>query len=344
MGMLVRSDFKKGLAADMHTWYWESAEKHYKKKPSIIPDICDLSITKEEIKGGFYQGTSAIAARKLLKVDNYGTIKQDNPQEGFTVYGKVKQAGLEIVVPRELSRDWHRTSDFIQKYMKDNGAQMVENAKLDIILDFFNYGGYTAGYADAFNNDDAEIGLSTYSSPNLIYDGSPLFARTALHTAKNSSTYLNAVAITTAGVATAIGNGVNFANAATMWNLLTSTNAKMENGQPFDNTEGVFILTHQNNKMDWDALNNSTLNPDNAANASNPLQGVFSKIVGTPLINTSTFSFMGRKYLIKAYFSEPYFDIYEKKNPNQKVGQILMDYVTFVPNWRFGVTNNAPQS
>jgi hypothetical protein len=125
MAMITRSDFPKGLSADMHTWYWEAAEKYYKKTPSIIPDICNLNITKDDIKGGFYQGTSAIAARKLLKLSNYGTIAQDNPQEGYTVYGKVKQAGIEIVVPREMSRDWHRTGDFLKKYMKDNGALMV---------------------------------------------------------------------------------------------------------------------------------------------------------------------------------------------------------------------------
>jgi hypothetical protein len=171
-----------------------------------------------------------------------------------------------------------------------------------------------------------------------------MFTQAASHTAKNGSTYANAVAVTTGGAATNIANGVNFANATTMYNLLTSTNAKMENGQPFDNTDGIIVLTHTNNELDWKALNNSTLNPDNSNNTSNPLQGVFKRIIGTSLLNTNTESVMFRKPLISAYFSEPYFDIYEKKNPNQKVGQIIMDYVAFCPNFRFGVTNNAPTS
>ena len=340
MGM-TRLDFINGMTADMHTWYWEGAESFYKGYQKQYPDLAVIKNIKE-IKGAYHKTTSAVGAQELADLDDYGVASPDNPQEGYTVYGLKKVKAKVIDVPRILSRDWFRTADFIKTYMKENGAKMVETTKEKIVANMYRYSGYTSGNK-VFNNDSADANLTT-GYTNFIYDGKPWIALSGNnHTAKDANTYYNGLAVTT-NSASGQANGVNFTNALTMWNLLTSANAKMENGAPFDNAQDVSIVCHKSAKPDWDVVNNSTLNPDNAENATNPLQGTFKKIIGSPYLTASTQSIMFRKEGLTVWFGEPMFEFWETKNPNVFHGQIILDYITEVKNFRLAVGNNCPVS
>lgn len=341
MPNIIRGDFPKGLNADLHKWYWEGDDPNLKKVAAFVDDLADIK-PLSQIKGSYWQGTSAVVDESLADVDDYGTIQGSTPQEGFTVYARIKQKGREIVVPREHDRDWFRAATFLKSYMRANGKRMVENAKRDIVLAFYDYGGYNAGHEATFNNNIAELSLTTYTSPNVIYDNESWFG--GAHVNKAGTSFSNIESDTSEGAFTGLANGVNAEVAATMWNKLTATNAKKENGDSFDNDENVMVLTHSKNRLDWDAVMDSMKNPDNNNNTKNTMADKLSKVISTNKLATDTQSVMFRKNGLKVWFGEPRITFYNKYNPNQKVAQIMLDYAACVYNWRFAVSNNAPTS
>ena len=129
-----------------------------------------------------------------------------------------------------------------------------------------------------------------------------------------------------------------------MWNRLTVTNAKKENGQPFDNSTGVKILCAKNLVPAWKQINESTLNPDNAQNATNPLKGLFTEIIGHEHITTSTASYMTRGQGVKVNFNNVQFNFWEENNPPTFFASVIVDYAVCVQNWRDTVGNNIPTS
>ena len=329
---MVRLDMVQGIKADMHTWYWEATDKVYKKLNRYYDKMVEV-LPLSTITGGYWKGTSAIGATQLEDRINYGKLYEDKPQEGFQVYACIKQKGLKVKVPSEVERDWHRTQSFLKDYVKTNWPEAVETTKEKIVANLYNYGGYTSGHS-VFNNNDSDIGLTTYTSPDLCYDGAPFFnLANNLRTAKNGSTYYNAVALA----------GITFANAKTMYNLLTATNNKKENGNPFDNSQDLIVVTNTANKLDWDAINNSTLNPDNAQNATNTLKGAFKDIIANPYLTTATFSAIQRRSMgIKFFVSEPKFNFWEENDAPTMWASVVYDYAICVQNFRPIVSNNAP--
>jgi hypothetical protein len=339
--MQTRADFINGMAADMHTWYWEGAESFYKDYQKMYPKLAVIKDIKD-ITGAYKKSTSAIGAMELDDLTDYGVAGEDRPQEGFSVYALKKAKAKVIHVPRIFNRDWHRTADFIKGYMKEHGAKMIEMTKEKIVASIYNYGGYTSGHA-IFNQDSIDANLTT-GYTNFIYDGKPFFALSGNeHTgADKVSTFYNALALTTSS-GSGQANGVTLANAITMWNLLTTTNAKMENGRPFDLEQmGIRVLCAKPNTFDWDVINNSTLNPDNAENANNPLKGRFKEIIGSPFITTAAQSILFVKDAVTVWFGEPTFEFWETKNPNVFHGQIILDYAIAVKNFKLALSNNAP--
>jgi len=333
---MQRLDLISGLEAKMHTWYWEATDKIYKKLQFFYKDIVELGNLKEDTKGGFWKGTSAIGAAELLPRLANGQIQEDTPIDGFPVYASVKDKGIAMEVPYEQSRDWWRVEDFIKDYISKNAPSAIETTIDKIVADIFNYGGYTAGHEATFNQNSARINLTTYASPNLCYDGKPFFTREGNErTAKNGSTYFNAFAEVE----------VNAATARKMRNRLIGKNNKKENGQPFDNSQDLIIVCHPLLADDWEQVNNSTLNPDDALHATNPLKGAFKKIIPNQYFTNETFSAMGRKNTgIKAWFGEPKFKYWEIPNPPAKWVSIMIDYAICVQNFRTWVGNNAPIS
>lgn len=340
--MTVRLDFLNGLSPNAYKYYWESADDIYKKYKPFYRDLAIIKSTSE-IKGGYEKSTSVIGADQMADMANYGVASEDHPIEGYPVYWTIKQKAKKIRMPREVIRDMkHRADDWLKQYVKSVVPMMVEKTKEVIVADVYNYGGYTSGNA-IFNQDDGDLSLTTgYTS--FCYDGKPLFALSGNnHTRKDASTFYNATAITTAS-ASGQSNGINYANALTMWNLLTSTNAKMENGAQFDNSSGVSVVCHKSAEMDWKVIQNSTLNPDNAENATNPLNGMFDKIIGNPYITTATQSVMFRKEGLIAYFGDPIFNFYETNDPDAVYFKVVLDYAIAPKAACTFLANNAPTS
>ena len=338
--MATRLDMLQGIKPEMTTWFYEIDEKMYKKMPRLWEKLVD-EVPKDKFVGGYCKSTSAIGATEIPDTLPTGEYAEDRPQEGFTVYGTLKEKALKVQMPREMERDWWRTKNWLKEYVQKNWYQALEITKEKLVANFFNEGGYTAG-APIFSNDDAQISLTTYTSPKLCYDGFPFInlasnvrpARYQGAYASTAGTYYNGLALT----------GVNLANAKTMYNLMTATNNIMDNGQAFDNSSDISVLCHTSQKLDWQVVQNSTLNPDNAQNAYNPLASGFKEIIANPYLTTTTFNALVRKGGIKVYFSEPKFQFWMKNDPERYFASVVMDYAIWLQNWRFVVGNNAPTS
>ncbi len=330
--MIVRLDLKEGMKANIATWFWEAADPLYKKLNRFYDKMAEV-LSIKDIKGGFWQGTSAIGAQKLEKRIDYGKLHEDRPQEGFPVYAVIKSTDLFVQVPIEMERDWPRTKEFMRDYVKKNWPSAIEETKEQLVAELYNTGGYTAG-DECFNNDKASINLSTYTSPKLVFDGKPMFNIVGNErTNKALSTYYNSHML----------NGVTFANVKTMYNRLVATNNKKENDQPFDNSQDLIVVCHPTQKLDWDKINTSENNPDNAMNDANTLRGAFKTILPNPYLTTATFSCIQRRAAgIKFWVGEPKFNFWEENNAPGLFASVILDYAICVSNWRFLQGNNAP--
>lgn len=337
---MFRADMIEGLKAEMSDWFWDAASPVYKKLKLNYPEIVEVeSISK--ITGPYYKGTSAIGASELQDNTEDDEIYEDHPVEGFKVYGSIKTKALKVKVPRALKRDWHRTKDFLKSYVYGNAADengqrgnwplALEVTKEKIVANLFNYGGFTSGHA-TFNQEEPTVLETGKTYVNLPYDDKPLFSLTGNnHTAKNGGTYYNALAET----------GVTFENYLTMYNLLTATNNRMENGEPFDNSQDLRVICYSSLAPSWESVITSEKNADDASNANNPLRNK-AKVFGNPYITTSTMSVLMRKGGIRCFFSDPIFEFWEEHDPARNWASVTLDYCIFVQNWRTFVSNNAP--
>ncbi|MFA6315702.1 MAG: hypothetical protein WC648_05045 [Candidatus Paceibacterota bacterium] len=339
MGAIVRLDFPKGLAADLHKWSWESQADYDKKegKPEA-EEIADFK-PMSEIKGPFYQSTTAIAASDLDDKNDYGISATDSPIEGFTVYGAKKQKSRKTAVSAEVAKDWNRTAEFMKTYVTANVPEMIYNTKNNIVFDAINKGGFTSG-APIFDNNSADANIPSQTA-NLPYDAVSWF--NSAHVNKSLTSYSNIFNITTLSP-TGVANGINLANAKDMYVRFAATNAKKENNSNFNNTKDVKIITSVAGAMDWETIVNSNLDPTNSNNASNPMKGKISKIIGSNLITTETMSVMFRKKGLKVFTSDPKYEYWEEKEPDKFWFRISFDYIIVVDNYRYAVSNNAPLS
>jgi hypothetical protein len=339
MSATVRLDLPKGLAADLHKWSWEARTDYDKKegKPEA-EEIAEIKSMKE-IKGSYYQSTTAIAASQLGSKTDYGISPVDTPIEGFTVYGAKKQTSLKTAVSAEVAKDWFRTADFLKTYVKENVPEMIYNTKNSIVMEAINNGGVAAG-GKIFDNNSTDANIPSQTA-NLPYDGVSWFNTT--HTNKQGTTFDNTLTdVTSKGVVTGAANGITLANAMAMYVKFAGTNALKENGSRFENTKDIRILASINGALDWSSVINSTLNPDGSGNAASPisLMGKIKEVKGTNLMQSSTMSLMYRKKGLKLFLSEPQYEYWEEKEPDKFWFRISLDYILVMDNWRFACCLN----
>ena len=342
--MSVVLDFLNGIKPELTEYMYEMQAKEYKKVMPAYPSIVS-PIPKDKIIGGYYKTTSAIGINTFSERETYGKYHEDKPQEGFSVYGTLKGTGETISSPMELERDWkHRAESWIRDYVKQNWAPAVEPTKDYLVGKFLARIGCTAGDA-IFNQDDAARGISTeLANPNLPYDGKPGVALSDnKHTAKNGAAYYNGLAYGS-GDLTGV-NAVTYELGLCMKKRLIA-NAFMESGRPFDNTRNPIVICSPHLEDDWKAVNESTLNPDNANNRKNTLQGMIKKIIAFPhLPSTVDVSIMiSEGNSILAYFSEAKMEFWEEYNPKKIWASISLDYILTLKNFRQIVGVNCPTS
>ena len=340
--MSVRLDFEHGLKPDAHKWLYEAKDKVYKLQPPKWPFLVE-EIPEKEIVGGFYKSTSAIGADVLIVREDEQQAAVDSPKDGYPVFGRIKTASLKVSAPREVQRDLkHRVANWIKDYVAVHWATAIENTKEMLITEFIEKGGYTAG-DDIYNQNNAVINLTTYTSPKLQYDGKPVFnllgnERTAI----NAATYYNG--LTYGSGALAEVTGVTSVLTGAMKNLLI-TNGKRENGTPFDNIRDLVIVCHQTQEDNWNNINTADKNPDNFSNTPNPYKGIFRRVIGLPRLTNSDLSvMMSAGKGIVAKFFEPKINFWEENDPKKFWASVDLDYVLTMKNFRPLVAVNAATS
>lgn len=324
-----RSSFIKGMAADMHEWFWEAADPFYKSHKKLYPKFMTVK-PLSDIKGAFAQITSAIGINRLPEKKENAAITEFNPSEGFTVYLAKKRFYGKSPVSFELNEDFPRIREFLRDYIKSNMPQAIENTKEWLATDLFNYGGYTSG-ADIFNNATLN---NTPSYGSLAYDAKPMITLSGNNrTAKNGSTYYNGLAL-----------ALSMDNLKTAHTLFTATNAKMENGEPFDNSQDKILMVPQALELTSDQLINSTLIPGNNNNDKNPLKGAYEIIVNPRMSTATSWALVRKEGLVMYVSDDPDFDFYEDKETKTLKATFGFTVALGVKNFRTVVGSNFPTS
>lgn len=343
--MSIKLDFLEGMKVELHGWLYESQNKTLKATPPAYPDIVKM-LSEKDIMGGVYKTTSAVGAGVLKSRADRGLYAEDRPQEGFTVFGKQKHQSLFVSVPSELERDWkHRAASFMKQLVTENWGPSIEPTKDHLLAEFLAKGGYIAGDS-FFDNSDSQNNFSTYADPKLQYDGKPVFNRLAnLRTGIDGSTYYNGL-VYNLGVLEGVTD-ISLNLALKMKDRLIA-NGRMENGNPFSNTQNLVVVCQEGLADKWRVVNKSTLNPDNDKNPINPMEGTIKKIVPLPqleLYGVSDFSVMlSEGKGIYAWFGPVVISYEEKRNPDALFAYINFDYMLTYKTFRHSVSANAPLS
>lgn len=332
--MTVQRDVIEGLKGEMSEWHWEADEKYTKKRPKpMYSKIANVRPYSDLNMGGYWKGTSAIGAKTLQKRAVYGKLYRDNPTDGYAVYATGFDATLRFDVPVELDRHWKRTKDWLRDYIKKEIPAAIEEFKEDLVFEYIRKGGFTSGDA-CFSQSNSAIAFDGYSTANLPYDAKPWFARSGNnHTAKSGSTFYNGLAMAATDYTTAVA----------MWNLYAHTNAYNEKGQPIDLRDDVIVICNGTLELEWDKINNSTLQPNTGENPKNPLKGKFKEILGTNRLTTATMSVIGQAgNMLELFLGEPKFNYWEENDPPARCASVILPYAITEKNFRLAVANNAP--
>jgi hypothetical protein len=319
----------------MYKWDFESRADYDKKEGPSLLDKVAMVRPMTEVKGSFYQRTTALTDDKLGDKDDYGLSDKASLVDGWTVYGSKKHKSKILRVSAEVAADWHRYADFIKEFVKVTAPEWIYNTKEAILMDAINNAGITAGHA-MFDNNGEGVPAQT---ANLPYDGVSMF--NTAHTARNASTYDNAM--TETGLSpSGVANGVNAAGVKNMYVRFAATNAKMENGANFNNTKDIMVLTSIAGEMDWGSVLKSTLNPDDNNNAESYIKGKIrpENVIGTNLMTTDTASMLFRKRGLKCFMTEPKYEFLSEKEPDVDWFRLSFDYIFVLENWRFYLGNN----
>jgi hypothetical protein len=211
--MAFRSEFTELMTRDMYGWFMES----YDQLSPVYPSIFNV----ETLVGAYDSDTAGIGLGQLSERPEGNDIVASNPLEGYTVITKARTFSDSFFLTMEFVEDStpEKMSGVMQGFAS-TWATGVVNSKETFAAKLFNYGGFTSGRHDTFDN--TITGVITDSSGDLIYTGKPFFALTGNnHTAKDGSTYFNSL-----GALSLTGT-----NLQTAYNRMTNTNNYDERGE-----------------------------------------------------------------------------------------------------------------
>jgi len=329
--MAQRTDMIKALQNLAMSVTMEATDAFYKSISLVYPKLVTLRKVSE-IKGTHYQTSSVVGIQELEEVEEGEPIPFRDPVEGYQIYLKKKKLAVGTEFTLELDQDFEQIKDFFRAYIRENIPPAVVEAKEKAIAGLFNEGAFTAG-STKFNNATKTFAPS-YG--NFAYDTKPFLNLSGNNrSAKgHNTTYYNHIG----------SLALTFDNLSTAHNLLTDTNAKKENGQPFDNTQNKKLLVPTGLVLTARRIINSELIPGNSNNDKNALQGEYD-IVQSPYITTATAWAIGRPQGILFFDSNDVIYEFWKVNETQQLRCSAHIRVAYgVRNWRAWVGSNFPTS
>ena len=324
--MAFRSEFTELMTRDMYGWFMES----YDQLSPVYPQIFDV----QPLVGAYDQETAGIGLGQLSERSEGNDIVASNPLEGYTVIGKARTFSDSFYLTMEFVEDsTPQKMASVMSGFASTWASGVINSKETFAAKFFNYGGFTSGRHDTFDN--TITGVITDSSGDLIYTGKPFFALTSNnHPAKDGSTYYNSL-----GALSLTGT-----NLQTAYNLMTNTNNYDERGEKIALSPDTLLIPPAL-RFTAKTLLESELLPGGANNDINVTQALVSPIEWQYLTDTNGWFVGARGKGIKFLERKsPVIDFYQDELSKKFYATIDARWGGSVTNWRYWVAANIETS
>ncbi len=324
--MAFRSEFTELMTRDMYGWFMEA----YDQLQPVYPQVFNV----QPLVGAYDQDTAGIGLGQLSERAEGDDIVASNPLEGYTVIGKARTFSDSFYLTMEFVEDAtpEKMSSVMQGFAS-TWASGVVNSKETFAAKFFNYGGYTSGRHDTFDN--TITGVITDSSGDFIYTGKPFFALTANnHPAKDGSSYYNSL-----GALSLTG-----ANLQTAYNLMTNTNNYDERGEKIALRPDSLLIPPAL-RFTAKTILGSELLPGGANNDINTSQNLVEAIEWQYLTDTNGWFVGSRGKGIKFLERKaPVIDFYQDELSKKFYATIDARFGGVVKNWRYWVAANISTS
>ena len=220
-----------GLRTDEISLYrkdmYKSEREGMKEKPTMYNRVIKV-VQGSAVDGAGNKETQLLGPGTLTRHTVEGQpINFVSPREGWTTYVKYWTYSAGLTFTFEAIQDTVKLGNKIKQLASMWGREL-RVAKETLAARIFNEGGNLSGDF-AFNG--SYVGESDPSG-DLVYDGKPLFNLTGnARTTKGGQTYYNSVA----------GLSVTPANFETIYNLMSDTNSKDEEGRESENEVDTFL-------------------------------------------------------------------------------------------------------
>jgi len=322
--MLIRGAWNNLIKAETYGYSWEA----YQSYDSMYDQIYHIQKSNK----AYEKDTTAIGSGPLHQKPEGGDIREVDPAEGWTVYGRNWEWAKMVKVTKEIAEDAIRLKNFLKSMVPD-WTNDVEETKEEFFANAFNYGGYTAGH-EMF---DASIPGGALDDPSgdLIYDSKPLFTLEGNErTTKGGGTYYNAIA-------------ESFSKSALQdaYTLATLTNAVKENDTK---RRQVVDTVYASPALMWDIreILDSPDAPETANRAKNTAYQLVKYIENPYLTNTTQWTLLKAKDkgLIALMREIPEFDMWEDKKKKCYMMSVYTRFGIMVKDWRKMVSSNASTS
>lgn len=324
--MAFRSEFTELMTRDMYGWFQEA----YDQLSPVYPQV----FTVKPLVGAYAQETAGIGLGQLSERSEGNDIVASNPLEGYTVIGKPRTFSDSFFLTMEFVEDAtpEKMSNTMQGFAA-TWASGVINTKETFAAKFFNYGGYTSGRHDTFDN--TITGVITDSSGDVIYTGKPFFALTANdHPAKDGSSYFNSLGALSLTVS----------NLQTAYNQMTNTNNYDERGEKISLKPDTLLIPPAL-RFTAQTILQSEKTPGDANNSINTSQNLVTQLEWQYLTDTNGW-FVGAKSKGLTFLERkaPVMDFYQDEKSKKFYATIDARFGGMVTNWRYWVAANISVS
>lgn len=328
-----RTDVLAALANEAMTVTTEQQAEYIGKRNAPIWSQLVTTRNISEIPGAWKAFGHSVGIRRMYEVAEDEAFQIEHPTMGWVVDVKKRTIGIGTNLTMELNRDFKALKTQLQNWLKDqNLPEAMDETKEILVADMFTNGAKTAGHS-SFDNSVVGIHTPTYGS--LVYDGKPLFAASGNdRTAKNGSTYYNSLGATS----------LTRDNLQTALILKNSTNAKREDGTPYNNRKNDYLLVNDALEFDAKEIIESDLVPENNNNAKNPVKNMV-KIIASPYFTDTNAWVVGNKTGIHVFDSNDIMFDTAKDILTRKI--VLTAYFSFanaVFSWKPYVAANLATS
>jgi len=317
--MMYRSTFTEGMKKNQYEWFFE-------KYDLTKPTLTEIA-SPETFDGAYTIETAAVGMGDINRKAEGAKFESDDALEGYSVVKNKVSWGKTFKISKEAVDD-HRVKDIVKK-MAAGWADALKRRKETLVADLFNYGGYTAGYHDVFDNSTS---VMTTSYGDLCYDGKPFFNLTGnTRESIGGGTYYN-------------GHALAFSqtNLEIVYNHMVSTNNRNERDQIVDITPDICVfpsvLRFSARRVLESELENWTAN-----NAKNVVRDLVVPVYSQYLTDPNAWALGCKgKGIWFCDGGEPELDFWEDKETKSYMASIYWRGNAGVDNWRYWSGSNFP--